>query len=384
MVKELHKVLNIFVIIAIIFTSSETFASTKEKKYVSRIISLSHSGESGKLKELARKFFKQYPKSNYVADVRLILAENESNPKESIKQYRTLVDKYKFFKKRDYAQYKLCETLYLLSQWKTLKNESRRGIKLFKRSRYFTKFRFFLARAYIHLEMFEDAKDVCLKITRQDRDHENLSEALLLLSFINKKISGFSRGYLYYLNELLTDFRNSKKIPTAIYMLGNYYESRRDYDRAYSAYIDISQRFPLSPESIFARRRLAGIDKYDPRKVGYMPNKRTIRKSDNIDIKPEIDNNGNAKDDAQIVYSVSLGPFSDMNRAEKIRDLINGDFNPIKIVETRRKKFVLYVGRLSNSDIAISMKIRLAEEFGMNGNIVRIIKDEKRLYIYED
>ncbi len=382
--KELLKALNIFVIIAIIFTSSDTLASTKERDYISKIKSLAGTGKTAELNEVSKKFFKQYPKSNYIADIRLILSENERNPKDAIKQYRILVDKYRFFKKRDYAQYKLCGILYLLSQWKSLKDESKRGIKLFKRSRYFTKFRIFFAKACIQLEMFEDARDICKKITRQDNDPENISEALLLLSFVNKKISGFSRGYLYYLNELLRDFQRSKKMPTAIYMLGNYYESRRDFDRAYSAYIDISRRFPQSPESIFARRRLAGIERYMPRKVDYIPDRRLIKKSDNIDIKPEIDTNGSARDDAQIAYSVSLGPFSDINRAEKIRDLIKEDFNPIKIVETRRKKFVIYVGRLSDSDIAISMKIRLAEEFGMNGNIVRIIKDKKRLYIYED
>ncbi len=380
--RESIKLVLISIFISIFF-SGEILALS-EKEYLNKIDNLHNAGKTEKLKSLAGKFFKKYPRSKHIADVRLILAENEKDPDRAIKKYRVLVDKFRYYKRRDFAQYKLCEILYLLSDWEHLRDESIKGIRLFRKSKYHIKFQLFLARSYIKLDVFDEAKDLCLNILKNDCGVEDQSEALLLISYINKKVSGFSRAFLYSLRELIIDFGDSEKRPGAIYLLGNFYEANRDYDKAYSAYIDITQMYPKSPEAVFSRKRITGIEKFSPNKIDYLPKGGFIRNRDEIDIQPEIDIEESSVDQLDVIYSISLGPFKSLIHSEEIRKLIIKDFNPAKIVEVDRNKYVIYIGKLSNIDNAISMKVRLAEEFGMNGTVVKMIRDEKRTYIYKD
>ncbi len=320
----------------------------------------------------------------------MILADNEADPQKAIEQFRTLVNKYAYFKKRDYAQYKICEILYLQSKWSDLKNDSQKGIELFEKSEYLVKFKFFLAKALIHLEQFNAAKKVCIDITKSDHSYNNLSDALMLLSYINRNMYGISRSYLYSLSEIISGFKDSGNMPAALYLLGRYYQSKNDYNKAYSAYSDVVAEFPKSPEAGFSKKELSAIAQYNPSKTGYLPDKEAIKKSDNIDIQPEIDiddteenalNNTNAKSDIQ--YSISLGPFDNIKSAREIKNLISKDFQPVEIAEVKNG-FFIYAGRFSGIDSALKTKIRLAEEFGINGSIVKIIKDAKKIYIYEE
>ena len=242
------------------------------------------------------------------------------DPKRAIDQFRILVDKYRFYLKRDYAQYRLCQILYILSRWKDLKIESLKGIKLFKKSKYATSFQLFLAKAYIYLEMYYEAKKVCLDITKLDHRNETLTESLLLISYINKKTFGHAQIYIKSLSELITGYSTSKKIPTVIYLLGKYYEAKGNYDRSYSAYTDLSRRFPKSPESVFANRRLEYIKRFKPSKTAYIPNSKILKNIDKIDLHPEIgivDEN-----EGDIIYSVSLGSFYRLKDAREIKNLI--------------------------------------------------------------
>jgi len=355
--------------------------ASKEGTLFKRIKDLSRSGKSGRVVRLSNNFFKRYPKSRHIADIRLILAENEANPSKAIYKYRVLVDKFRFFNRRDYVQYRICEIYYLLSRWNELSRESLKGINLFKKSAYLTKFKFFLSKANIHQEKFYKARALCNDIIKTDHNYSNLSEALLLISYTNRNIYGYSRKYISGLKEIVIGFKNSELVPSGIYLLGRYYERKRDYDRSYSAYSDLLKRFPRAPESIFARKRLQRIKKYKPRLINYIPDKKIIESSDSIDIHPEIELNNNEYTARDIRYSISLGPFFNLRNAMEIKKLIKSAFNPIKIVKLKRH-FTIYVGRLISTDTALSMKIRLAEEYGLNGKIVRIIRNSNTQYIY--
>jgi hypothetical protein len=46
--------------------------------------------------------------------------------------------------------------------------------------------------------------------------------------------------------------------------------------------------------------------------------------------------------------------------------------------------YAVYVGRCPDEDSVLKVKIRLAEEYGINARIVRISIDEKNSYIYGD
>lgn len=371
-------------IILSIIICTPVFSALTEKEYLNRINKYAQKGEKEELFRNANEFFKKYPKSNSVADVRLLLAENESDADKAISRFRVLVDKYRYFKKRDFAQYSICEIYYLMSEWKKLENESIKGIKLFPNSTYTTQFKFFLAKAYIHLEKYDAAKNVCMDIIDKDHGYKTLSDSLLLLSYINRNILGLSRSYLKNLNEIITGFRNSANMPAALFFLGRYYESKADYDKAYSAYTDLVHDFPRSPEARFSSRQLERIARYNPVKTNYMPNKETIQNTDRIDIHPEIDlDNDYNNRKSGVQYSISLGPFATIGHAREIKKLISKDFQPVEIAGVRNG-YRIYVGKFLNIDMAVNTRIRLAEEFGINGNIVKLIKDGKKIYIYEE
>ena len=374
---------NIISILFILFLAGTGNALTEEE-YLGRIEKTAGSGDTKKLEEISREYFKQYPRGNLVADARLIIAENEKTPAEAVKQYRTLVDTYRYFKKRDCAQYNLCQLLYLLSDWKSLKDESAKGLKLFKDSGYYNNFRLLLSRAYIQLGDYETARDICAGILKENHKDETRAETLLMMSLINKKMYGFSRGYINFLYEYITNYKDSKKIPAAIFMLGNYYEAVKDYNRAFSAYSDITQNYQKSLEAVYASQRLEILAKYNPVKTEYLPNDDVIKHTDKINIQPETDIDSPENAEGGIIYSISIGPLNSLEGAEKIKKLLLKDFEPVKIVEVTRNNFMLYAGTYSNIDAAITMKIRLAEEFEMNGLVVRMIKNSDKIYIFED
>ena len=181
-----------------------------------------------------------------------------------------------------------------------------------------------------------------------------------------------------------TGFQNSDNISSALFLLGRYYESKGEYDKAFSAYSDVAGKFPKSPEAGYSRRQLDQIAKFNPKKTKYIPDANTIKQTDRIDIKPEIDiTSDNDNQDKNIHYSISLGPFNKIGNAREMKDLLNKDFQPVEIAKIRNG-YMVYIGKYSTVDSAMTTKIRLAEELGMNSNIVRVIKKLKNLYIYEE
>jgi hypothetical protein len=45
---------------------------------------------------------------------------------------------------------------------------------------------------------------------------------------------------------------------------------------------------------------------------------------------------------------------------------------------------MIYLGQYRDTDSALEIRIRLAEEYGINGNIVRFSIQGDKSYIYED
>ena len=373
-------------VLLIQFTPKNSFpaVSRSEKDSFKEITALNGTEKNEELISLSKQFLKNFPKSDHVADVRFLMADNETDPNKAIYQFRVLVNKYSYFNKRDSAQYKICEIYYLQSKWNELRAEARRGIELFRDSSYRTGFKFFLAKSLIHLEKFDEAKKVCIDITRTNHDYNNLSNSLLLLSYINRNMYGLSRSYLYSLSEIISGFKNSDNMPAALYLLGRYYRSKDEYNKAFSAYSDVVEKFPNSPEAEFSRRELSLMAQYNPSRTAYIPDREAIKKSDNIDIQPEIE----IEDDKKILkeniqYSISIGPFENIQNARDIKKLIDKDLRHVEIAEVR-KGFFIYAGRFAGLDPAVKMRTRLAEELGINGNIVKIIKDADKIYIYEE
>lgn len=382
MAKGLRRSAASCIIIAAVFAGSPATSGNSDRNRMNVLERLAAEGDNTGLHREAHRFFRKYPRSIYIPDVRLLLAESEKKPDRALELYRVVLDNYRYYKKRDYTHYKVCSVLYLLSRWRDLKKESGLCLRAYPRSRYQVDFMLFNAKSLIFLEEFEEAQKTCISVTTSSHDYEKLSEALLLLAYINRNTTGYSRSYLTTLRDLIVGFRESQIAPAAVYLLGRYYEDKRDYNRAYSAFIDIQRKYPRSPEAVNVRNRLNAITRHNPVLVDYMPTDSAIRSSDRIDIRPETEPRDNRKM-AGIVYSVSLGPMRSKRDASDIARLIQRDFSPIRIIRLRNR-YLVYAGRVTSTQRAMSIKIRLAEEFGLNGKIVRIVSDSNRTYIYGD
>jgi len=329
----------------------------------------------------ANLFLKNYPKSDYVPDVRLLLADKETDVELSVKKYSSVVANYSRFAGREYAQYRICQILDLRSKWKDLKIETAKGIKLFPSGRYINDFRFMYITSLIMLEEYNSAKEETIKITENTRDFETLSIAISYLAEIEKKMSGNARPYLNSLRELAEGFKKSEIYPSILYRLAFFYNEKKDYDKAYSAYSDIIKMFPASPEANMSAREIERIKKFNPKKVTYIPDIKTIKNTDNIDLSPEYDIK---KDNNTNFFSVAIGPFTRLRDADDALRLIK-DYDSDS---TRKIKlsygYMIYLGQYRDTDSALETRIRLAEEYGINGNIVRFSVQGDKSYIYED
>jgi hypothetical protein len=98
---------NIFLITTIffLFIPNSSFAALSEQDSFKEINSLAETEKIEELAKASKQFLKEFPESSLVADVRLLMADNEADPSKAIGQFRLLVNKYAYFKKRDYAQY---------------------------------------------------------------------------------------------------------------------------------------------------------------------------------------------------------------------------------------------------------------------------------------
>jgi tetratricopeptide (TPR) repeat protein len=354
-----------------------------EKSLYSEIQRAFHHKKSSRAHELVRKFYKQYPRSDYVADIRLLVADHETNPDEAIDQYRKIIKYYRYYTRRDHAQYRICSILYLLSRWGELKKEAEFAVKHFPESRYTGDFQLYLVKSYIVMNRYEEGDVATGRALSSSHAYNTLAQTLLLKSSITRHTWGYSRNYIASLSELAHGYKNSDVYPTILLLLGNFYENRKMIDHAYSTYIHVNRSYPRSPEAGYSRKKISLMKKMNPQKVHFMPDKSLIAGSDVIDIQPERDMSDGKKQAAVEYYTIALGPFYNLKRAEQIHALLKKDLSLVHI--TRKKNmYMIYAGRFTSSDSAIRMKIRLAEELGMNGNVAQMIYKNDRFYIYGD
>jgi hypothetical protein len=325
----------------------------------------------------AAEFFKDFPESKKVPDVRLILAEVETSPDESIAKYRVVATKYKYHTKRDYAQFRICEIEYLQSRWRDLITDSREGLKLGPGA-YGDRFRFFLIIGLIRREDYDSAEKECRQLIDGNHDYQNMARSLLILSHIYRSTSGLSREYINIIRETAIGYGNADAYPAALFLLGEFYEQKRMYDESYSAYSDLALKYPGSPEAAEAAKRVQALMKHDPRRVFYLPGKKIVDNTETIAITPEMD--VPEKNGSSSFYSISVGPFPSLKNAKEIKSLLK-EFEFIKTIRLK-SGYSLYVGKSPDEESAMKLKMRLAEEYGINGRLVRISGDGQRSYIY--
>ena len=324
-------------------------------------------------------FLKKFPDSIRVPDVHLLIADKESDIDLALGKYRLVIKNYRNFSGREYALYRVCQILDLKSKWKELKIESAEGIRLFPSGEHLSEFRFMHITALIMLEDYNSAKDEAIKITEHTHDFETLSRAIYLLAEAEKKIGGNSRSYIFNLRELAVGFKESSIYPSIIFKLAMFYDEKKDFNRAYSAYSDICEIFPDSPEADMSILRIEKLKQLSPKKVSYMPDTLTVKNTDELDLSPEYEVKNKIEEN---YYSVAIGPYTRLNDTTGVIKLLKY-YDDIRKVKTAYG-YMIYLGKYSNTENALETRVRLAEEYGINGNIVRFSVHEKKSYIYED
>ena len=357
---------------------SFSYSASPEKKLFNELVEISKQQEEKKLNQKAQVFFKKYPKSKYLAEIRLLLAENEKNPKEALYKYKVLVDKYRYFPKGDYAQIQVCKIYDLLGDWKKLKKEALIGSDKFPKSSFYMDFHIFFMRAAINLGEYQVAEKRCRSLLKKTHASEKLPQILLLSAQILKKTTGFSKPYISRLKDLAQGFKKNKIYPSVIFLLAEFYENKKDHNRAYSAYLDLIKEYPNSPEALQSSLKLKSLEKYNPKLINFLPDDQIIAGTDDFDIMPEKEVSSNEKEGS--FFSISIGPFETYHQAQKIKKEIKG-FGQVRLIKIG-KKYIIYVGQDNTMEKAWDSKIRIAEEYGINGRIVRIIDDHRQEYIY--
>lgn len=382
--KELHSLQGIFILFLWLNAAHAAPADVRGDKMYRAVDDSMRSGKRMDAEKLAYSFLKKYPLNSHVPDVRLILADLEDDWKKSIVKYRVVIDKYRYYSKRDLALFRTCEIFFLQSEWNSLRKASLEGMRKVKTSRYFDEFGIFYLISLMSTGHLEEAKIFSLRMMNESNRYTTLSRVLILYSFINRKMNGLSRSYIYNLRETLIGYQDSRSYPTAIYLIGRFYEKKGKWSRAYSAYIDITRRFPRSLESLYAGNRIENLRKYSPRLVNYIPGNRLIEKTENVDISPEIDIDDSDKRNmpGKVYYTVAVGPLSSLKVLNQLKRELES-FDRSKSVRMRNG-YTLFIGNYHNLDGASRTRIRLAEEYGINGRILRVSGSGSRKYLYED
>ncbi len=344
-----------------------------------RIESLLKSGSAVEARNLSLRFIESFPRSPHVPDAHLVIAETESSPEKAVSRYRTITRRYRSYPRLDHVLFRVCEIHFLQARWSDLEDAARDGMSLRDNSHY-DDFALFLVISLIRRGNYNRAEGECRRLIERNHEYESLARSLLILAYIDRRSSGFSRDYITTLRQIATGYPESDAHPATLYMLGEFYEQKKMYNESYSAYSDLLGRFPESPEAAVAQGRIHAIIRHSPRRVPYLPDRGIIERTETLDIRPHEE--VPERDETASFYSISIGPFDTAGGVKKIRVLL-GSFDFLQTVRLRRG-YVLYVGRVPDNESALELRIRLAEEFGINGRIVRIAGEGRRAYIYGD
>ncbi|MBN1499460.1 MAG: hypothetical protein JW982_04870 [Spirochaetes bacterium] len=364
---------------AVILFSSLIIFAESEKKYLLEIENLEQKNNSASVLAKIGEFKKKFPKSSQLERLDIIEADHTSPAKSAIVKFRNIEKKSPNYETKSYCRFKICSIYYLQSSWENLERESDAGIRLYPKSGYYYDFYFFKAKAYFHKQLFSESYRLCSLCIEQGPKFYFYPEARLLHNYLEQKVSGNSTVYTANLSISSVQFADTGVEISSLFLLGRQYEYRKQYNPAFSIYTDILKNYPKSPEADFCRERLAEIKQFNPVYTGsYLKN--SDPDTDFLNISPEDDVN---TVENRNFYVIELGPFHNLKNVENIKELINNSFKHV-IVVRKKTFFSLYVEQTADPEDALKIRIRLAEEFGLNGNIVFVKNDDGVQYYYGD
>lgn len=347
-----------------------------------RIISAYESNEYAKVADRAEKFLRTHPKSSLVPEVKLILAEIETDPEKALQKLTDIVAAYPRFKQADYCRYKICEIHYFLSRWEKLEQSAQEGLtKHDSRSRYYSDFLFFRAKAAFYTHNFQESLQTSGTLIRDHKNFHRYPEIKIQTVYALQKVHAEQTDYAQSLKQTYFELKDSGSDISALYLLGRHYEYSHNYNISYSLYADIVQQYPRSPEALLAKKRIAIIRSHNPR---YIKNVLSTISAERKNIVQSFSPTRDVEEsDTPNYYALTVGPLYNLQSAEKLAGQLQRTFSPVHIVR-RHRNFVIYVGRSSSSEGAMSLKIRLAEEYAINSNIVYVRNHDGLNFVNEE
>lgn len=335
---------------------------------------------SSNRQELVQKFFKSYPNSSFIPEIRMLMAASAQTVDAGISEYQKIISNYRYYSKRDVAFLSLCQLYYIKSDWGNLLSACNQAIAECSSSNYRPIFSQLRAIAHYNHNHYEEGLQDCEKVPDYSRHLNTLAYTLFLKTEMDRQMYGYARQYIRGLAELLHGYTEAAIYPTCLLQLGQYYEYNKMYNEAWSAYNFLITQYPKSPEAVKAHMYAQNIKKYYPKTVAFIPDEKIIAQSESIDIKPDIDEK-EIQYNQTIYYTISIGPFYNLQKAKELQKLIVSYVMPVHIVK-KAKSFEIYAGHFSSLDEGMNIKIQLAEELGINGFIIEIFEQDGKQYIY--
>lgn len=356
------------IFVFILLFSFSLFASESDE--YARILSAYESNDFVQVGRLSSSFLAKYPGSRLVPEVLLLQAEVETDPKQALTQLDTLLKRFPAFKQADYCRYKICETLYFTSQWEELEKASAQALSVHgARSRYYPDFVFFSSKASFYQHNYDESLQSAGAIIRDNRRFSRYPEVRLQTIYASQKVSYDASDYALSLKKTQFELRGSGFDISALYLLGRHFEYTHNYNYAFSLYTDIIKNYPRSPEALLAKNRLEMIASHNPK---YISNVLSRIKTEENSVVSSFSPTREVEDlQFKNYYALTIGPLYNLQTAEKLASELKRTFSHVHVIR-RYRDFVIYVGREASSDESMGLKIRLAEEYAINANIVYV------------
>jgi hypothetical protein len=312
------------------------------------------------LKE-CKLFLKRYPQSHYAVEIHIRAALSESSPAAALSHYETVMTRFKQTPLINDVRLSACDLYFLSSKYDKCSKLALSALKT--RIDHEELFIHYLVRSYILMQDFDAASEAL----NQYGSLLGRDERLVLSQCIASKTG----------NSLPTDSAKKQIGPTELMIIARDFELRRMINQAYSAYRDLSTRYPRSPEAMASKGNLATLEKGSPH---YTAKYRNDIPRDKVmpALTPEHPITESGSD---LRYSVLIGPIPNLKDAKSLKKEMTDEFDAVVIVRGDRG-FFIYAGDEPSADRAMDLRIRLAEEFGLNGKIVQRKEESGREYIY--
>lgn len=375
---KIHKTLKILTITAILTVVLPNTSLNAASSRFARMKAAYNSGNFKQARSLYTEIRKYEPQN---ADAAAILyAELTPDMNEALNLLYATKKRRLPRSLADQCSLKICDTLYLKSDWKKLKDEAAEGYRNAAPPMK-PDFLFYLSKASFYLQEYDEAAAYSSRLEEAYRSH-NLYPAVRLQSlYLAQKRGIGASDYAVGLKEAYYELQGAGSEVSCLYLLARHFEYKNELQNAYSLYTDVIRKYPRSPEALLAKNKL---DDMAGKNFQYRDNVlQTISpKQDSVidSLQPYSSSEGTVRGS---YYALSIGPFYNLEAAKKLKADLEHDFPNVVIIKGNRQ-FSIYIGREPTSEDCMTLKIRMAEEFGYNGDIIHVGENDEATYIHSE